>query len=371
MKDAVKVAPNFTVGDWKNLRKKLKFQEDIGWDVAFQLFQDRIDSRFLDPIEKIKHDGKNKGEGFSISLISVVLLEFIAAFELGKIYTTNRENLCPNEYSASAKLLKSFFSQSSVFNSRIKGSNDRDSFYKNIRCGLVHEARTKGSDIIISQGSNKNTRPDLIYFKVDGEYRLNRDLLLQSIKEHIVSYRDRLLQNTDKACRRRFLMKVDELAGLKHAWYFIYGSNLNESQLKERLQSQGDDYLMMQRCKLLGYRFVYNKASTKDHTAKGNLIEDTNAVTEGIAILLLESTLDAFIACFEKGYKKAQVKLFYECIGLDNDFKGFNAYTCISSNLTTSPPSRQYVSKVLEGAREKGLPEKYINENLFFDFTDA
>jgi hypothetical protein len=366
MNDKVKIAKNYTVGDWKILRKNLKFNNNLNWNEAIKIFQDRIDSRFLDPIEKIKHDGKNNGEGFSISLISVVLLEFIAAFELGKIYTTNKLKLCPNEYSASSNLLKRFYSKSNVFKSRIKSSDDKDNFYKNIRCGLVHEARTKGSDVIISQGSSKNTNPEYFYFKVDGEYRLNRDLLLQSIKEHIIEYRNIILQKADENYRKLFIMKIDEIARMRHVWYFIYGSNLNENQLMDRLNTLDDNYLMMQRCRLVDYKFVYNKKSSLDGTSKGNLIEMKNEVTEGVAILLLESTFNSFINDFEKGYEKKVVEVTYEFDNSNNSSNSFSAYTCISTNLTTTPPSKDYVDTIIEGAREKRLPEKYIKKYLFF-----
>ena len=86
MNDNTKISKTFTIAKWKELRKKLKINENLSWDEAYIFFHDRVSSRFLEPIEEIKRIGKNKGEGFSIALISVVLLEFLAAFEFGLIY---------------------------------------------------------------------------------------------------------------------------------------------------------------------------------------------------------------------------------------------------------------------------------------------
>jgi hypothetical protein len=64
MKDSIKISKiildgvpsDFSVGDWKKLRIKL-YQSEANWPVAFEVFENRINSRFLDPIEIIKKNG--------------------------------------------------------------------------------------------------------------------------------------------------------------------------------------------------------------------------------------------------------------------------------------------------------------------------
>jgi hypothetical protein len=371
MKDSIKISKiildgvpsDFSVGDWKKLRIKL-YQSEANWPVAFEVFENRINSRFLDPIEIIKKNGKNEGEGFSIALISVVLLEFLAAFEQGKIYKTHKEGISPNEYYSGIKLLKSFLRSSNVFRQHFDSNEKIQRFYENVRCGLVHEARTMKNDVIISNDSIKNTKNDLLYFSENGEGRLNRDLFLGKIKEHISDYKSKILK-IDTKLRNRFILKMDEISGLKHVWYFIYGSNLFEEQLNNRLKSIGDRYLQKIRCSLKGYKFIYNKKSN-DGSTKGNLIENQSSVVQGIAILLLESTLDAFILNYEQGYRKNEVKIM---MVNDDNYENqvqFKAYTCLSENIITAPPSQDYVSKILNGARENHLPEEYILTNLIF-----
>ena len=185
-------------------------------------------------------------------------------------------------------------------------------------------------------------------------------MFLTKIHEHIDYYRHNILVNQDESTRRLFIMKIDEIAGLKHVWYFIYGSNLYENQLTERLNDLKDNYFIMQRCSLRGYKFTYNKLSTQDKTAKGNLIEMSDEITEGVAILLLEETFNSFIKINEKGYEKKLVKLN---LSSNQEIK-FDGYTCISTNFTNAKPSIDYKTKVVEGAKDKGLPEKYITDNL-------
>ena len=363
MNNSIKISKSFSANDWENLRPML-LNSNEEWPKAFEVFEERIKSRFIDPIEIIKTIGKNEGEGFSIALISVVLLESLAAFELGKIYKFNKNELSPNEYSSGINLLKSFLINSSVFSSHFESKSKIDKFYENIRCGLVHEARTMNNDVIISQSSIKNTNNKFIYFNENGEYRLNRDLLLVKIKEHIDEYKSRIIGN-DIELRNKFILKMDEISGLKHVWYFNYGSNLNEKQIIYRLSCFGDKYLSKQRCSLKGFKFKYNKRSI-DGTSKGNLVEKIDCVVHGTAILILESTLDKFIGIYEPGYKKVEIIISTENNKSDKDQLHFKSFTCISDNINKAAPSEIYETTIINGARENGLPEEYILNNLVF-----
>jgi hypothetical protein len=363
MNDKIKISKNFLVSDWINLRSKL-FESEDNWPKALEVFEERINSRFIEPIEMIKKNGKNEGEGFTIALISVVLLEFLAAFELGKIYKTNKEGISPHEYYSGIKLLKSFLSNSADFSPQFDSNNKIQKFYENIRCGLVHEARTMRNDVIISNDSVKNTRRELFYFAENGENRLNRDLFLEKIKEHISNYKVRILE-FNSHLRNRFILKMDEISGLKHVWYFIYGSNLCEKQLNHRLNNLNDKYLSKHICLLNDYQFTYNKLSV-DGSSKGNLVKKPNSTVQGIAILLLESTLDTFILNYEQGYIKKELIVSFENAEIIDSKLNFKAYTCISENTTFNAPAKEYVSKIVNGARANNLNEEYILNNLIY-----
>ena len=357
MKFSIKISKEFTVANWEELRPQLLYSNE-NWFKAYQVFQDRIESRFLNPIEKIKSINKNEGEGFSIALISVVLLEFIAAFEQGKIYKIQKENISPHEYYSGIRLLKTFLTTDKIFKLHFDSNNKVQKFYENIRCGLVHEARTMENDVIISNESPKNTIQSSIYFKVAGEWRLNRDLMLVTVKSFIENYKDRLLNN-ELNVRNKFIIKMDDIAGLKHVWYFIYGSNLLEKQLKSRLCEIDENYLQRESCSLNGYEFTYNKRSV-DGSSKANLIKSENGIVEGVAILILEKKLDEFIEKFEKGYLKTGIQIQTKNNTNENSQFTFKAYTCISYNIISASPTNDYVSKIIKGAHENNLPQEYI-----------
>jgi hypothetical protein len=364
MNPDIKISKNFSVEDWKLIRLELLTSNEK-WIEAIQVFEDRINSRFLSPIDKIQSLNKNEGEGFSIALISVVLLEFIAAFELGKVYkvySKEGEIIAPHQYKSTISLLKEFLETNHIFKPHFTNPENVYNFYTNIRCGLVHEARTLGNDVIISSQSFKNTKKDSIYFKQNDEWRLNRDLLLATINEFVQNYKARLLGN-EFDLRNRFIIKMDEIAGIKHVWYFIYGSNMFEEQLTCRLTEIGEKYLQKVRCRLKDYVFVYNKLGY-DGSSKGNLLKSVNESVEGIAILVMGNKLDDFIKKFEPGYIKEKIIIETVNTASTNSLYTFKAYTCISYKTTTSHPTKEYVQKVIDGAKENQLPIEYIQNKL-------
>jgi hypothetical protein len=363
MKENIRIAGSTTAGDWRELRLSLLESND-NWNEAFEVFQSRLDSRFFGPIDIIKANSRKRGEGFSIALISVVLLEFISAFELGKKYTTKRDKRTPCDYYSGYQLLKKFLMNSEIFRSHFESESKIKSFYENIRCGLVHEAKTLNDDIIISENSSKNVQADSVYYIENGAGILNRDLLLAKIKEHIIDYKSRILGN-DIQLQNNFLLKMDELAGLRHVWYFVYGSNLLDEQLNNRLGKLNERYLYKVRCSVKDYEFKYNKRSI-DGTSKGNIEKVGSGRVEGVAVLILESKLDEFIQKYEIGYNKISVKVTTEEAFDKGERLSFYAYTCMSYNTTASAPSTEYESKIVTGARESGLPEGYIKDFLKF-----
>lgn len=361
MKISIKISKDFTAANWKELRPQLLYSND-NWPKANQVFEDRIESRFLNPIEKIKSINKNEGEGFSIALISVVLLEFLAAFELGKIYRIQKENIAPHEYYSGIRLLKSFLTTDKLFKLHFESKSRVQTFYENIRCGLVHEARTMDNDVIIANESPKNTKQSSIYFKDDGEWRLNRDLMLVTLKSFVENYKERLLKN-ELNVRSKFIIKMDDIAGLKHVWYFVYGSNLLEEQLRSRLSEIDENYLQRESCSLTGYEFTYNKRGF-DGSSKANLIKSGDGIVEGVAILILENKLDEFIEKYEKGYLKTEIQIQTKNNTIENPQLRFKAYTCISDNIISASPTDDYVSKIIKGAHENNLPQEYIEKYL-------
>jgi hypothetical protein len=84
----------------------------------------------------------NRGGGFSIVSLQCALIEFFAASIAGKNYRFGATGNSLTEYGNSKQLFVAFLHSHAVFSAYFDQSLARD-FYENVRCGLLHEARTK------------------------------------------------------------------------------------------------------------------------------------------------------------------------------------------------------------------------------------
>jgi len=151
----VHMAGSKTADDWQVVRPKLvPGGEQSLWEEAFRsYFLPRLWLRYLDPIKLIQEHGTFQVEGFSIVAIQCSLIEFLESTAQGLSYHYLRrgDRLGPYEYSNSSKLFVDFLSVRRPFANDFSRQLAQD-FYEGVRCGLIHEARTKKSWKIWGQG---------------------------------------------------------------------------------------------------------------------------------------------------------------------------------------------------------------------------
>jgi len=87
------------------------------------------------------------------------------------------------------------------FKAYFKSDDDAVSFYKNFRCGILHQAQTSSNTKIWTTG-------DLI-FNYDGYTIVNRDLYHTKLKEELNIYRDKILNKSDKLLLDNLKKKMD------------------------------------------------------------------------------------------------------------------------------------------------------------------
>lgn len=194
-----------TCADWRILRAKLAQHGDSAlWkEAANDYFHERLVLRYLNPIKVVQDNGTYQGEGFSIVAIQCTLLEFLESTIKGLSYRCLRrgESLGPHEYSNSGDLFVSFLSSREPFASDFSKDTARD-FYGGVRCGLLHEARTKNGWTICGTG------PSGRVIDSSGKivYRNNfQDALLKFIR----SYERSLV--SDVTLQSAFIRKFDSL----------------------------------------------------------------------------------------------------------------------------------------------------------------
>jgi hypothetical protein len=140
------IAGSKTPDDWLAFKQELLGQgNDSLWEQAYcEYFLVRLNLKYLNPVRVLQENGSWTGEGFSIMAILCTLVEFLESIVQGLSYKYTRDSktLGPFEYSNSQQLFESFLCKRIPF----KQHFDRDiaiEFYKNVRCGLLHEAQTK------------------------------------------------------------------------------------------------------------------------------------------------------------------------------------------------------------------------------------
>lgn len=138
--------------------------------------------------------------------------------------------------------------------------------------------------------------------------------------------------------------------------YFAYGSNMNHCQMKKRCPESS----FISKGKLEGYEFVYDGHSDKRNGAVANIIKKEGSVVEGGIFKITESDrdlLDRFEGC-PNTYKRQELTVE------DSEGNICKVYVYMRCCEERGTPSNPYKQVVIQGARECGLSECYIKENL-------
>jgi hypothetical protein len=195
-----------TIEDWTAFRLALlPGSVPELWQTAFtEYFYERLASRYLEPIKVLQDHGTFQGEGFSIVAIQCSLIEFLESTLQGISYRYRRRNAPPlgqHEYSDSGDLFIQFLTNRQPFARDFARDTARD-FYESVRCGLLHEARTKNGWIIWAKSPTQtvaNTVEKIVY----------RNDFQAAILEFIEWYKTNL--PSDIALQEALIRKFDSL----------------------------------------------------------------------------------------------------------------------------------------------------------------
>lgn len=188
--------------DWKDLRRTFDAGDTAErWKAAIQdYFLQRLETRYLKPIRVLRQNGSRRGEGFSIVTLQCALIEFLAAMRTGKLYVQGVPET-DLVYSSSKRLFVGFLTTVQPFQAWFQTEDEAIDFYSSVRCGLMHEARTKGLWQIGISGS-----PAINVSRTT----INRDALQDEIGRYIEGYAAAL--ETDAVLQRAFIRKLDDIA---------------------------------------------------------------------------------------------------------------------------------------------------------------
>jgi hypothetical protein len=122
------------------------------------------------------------------------------------VYGNSDPNPTTNKYSLSKKLVVEFLETNEPFKSMFSKKGSARDFYKNVRCGLFHEARTKGQWKILVSNPNEPA-PDHaidVHKKV-----IYRDKMQAAFDEFVDWFGKRLCKDSD--LKKAFVRKFDSL----------------------------------------------------------------------------------------------------------------------------------------------------------------
>lgn len=214
--------------DWIKIRSELNqtYKYDQTWGEAIQLFDKRLKRKYLKPVKVIIDQKILEGEGFTIVTVLCALIEMLAAFRQGKIFNYNKTADSPEyEYKHSQKMFTSLLRTASIFQDNFWQLNNKGKvvidkpynsveFYDNVRCGLMHEARTKGNWHITATPLKKTVKTENIFLTTeDGKIKIYRTILYYRLVNYIQEFEDELRDTTPESdlLRKYFARKLDHL----------------------------------------------------------------------------------------------------------------------------------------------------------------
>jgi hypothetical protein len=200
------IAGSKTTDDWKVFKPKLAPGGDpAAWETAFtEYFHGRLSARYIDPVKVLQDNGTFQGEVFSIAAIQCSLIEFLESTVQGMSYRFLRrgDTLGPYEYSRSGDMFESFLVNRAPFNAEFNATTAHD-FYEGVRCGLLHEARTKNGWVIWAKHGGR-------IIDVTGASKiLYRDDFQTALLDFIAAFK--VMLTSDPLVQAAFIRKFDSL----------------------------------------------------------------------------------------------------------------------------------------------------------------
>lgn len=195
------ISPNYKASEW--IKLELNITKNKGWKKATDIFQDRINGRFINPIEALlNHEDDKVWEfsGFAIIGLDCLLIETLNQFYKGLDETTGKH----------WKAFWNIFKNSPHFKKDFDIARKARIFHSHFRCGILHQAQTKKKSKI------RIDIPDMIQLydenNIEEGLIVNRNLFHTALINEIIDYIKRLRNpktKDDYVLREKFIDKMN------------------------------------------------------------------------------------------------------------------------------------------------------------------
>jgi hypothetical protein len=189
----MQIAPGVNSAEWQAL--KLDDANSSDWEKAISILRSRIYGRYIDPVDQLilaeqSTPASERRFGFTIVAIDCLLIETFGAFLLGLGTTdgVSRDTFC--------KYLTTRPRFSGVFTEDLARQ-----FYKEFRCGILHQAEVGGGSKVWSVG--------VLLWEANGKLTVNRNELHERLKADFEDYLAELSNPVNIVLRQNFRKKMD------------------------------------------------------------------------------------------------------------------------------------------------------------------
>ena len=200
----VQISPKYYKSDWEKLSLKEKSSD---WKEAVKIFDDRMKGRFFDQIELLDNNPNREigiFAGFAIMSLDCLLIETLEQFINGRIRTGQGMD---------EKSFFDFFQRNTEFKTFFDTQAKAAIFYKQIRCGLLHQAQTKGKSTI-----HIRNEPTLQWIDLKDHrkgIKIQRRKFHKEILNVYESYCEQLKDERNLNIKRKFKKKMEHIINQK------------------------------------------------------------------------------------------------------------------------------------------------------------
>jgi hypothetical protein len=194
--DDISISPKYRKSHWQ------KAHANSDWNCMVEIFKDRIESRFLQPIRLIaNHRDIGEFSGFSILALDCLIIETLNQFYSGLDETQGAHDIAFWNFFKNSEFFKDHFSRKKAF-----------TFYSHYRCGIMHQAQTKKKSVV---RIDQSTMIQSVENDISEGLIVDRSKFHGAVEREISSYIERLKDGSGKnfELRSNFVKKMNIICG--------------------------------------------------------------------------------------------------------------------------------------------------------------
>lgn len=193
----ISISPKYWKSDWQEALA------NNDWKRMLEIFQDRMEGRFLKPIRLIANDCViGEFSGFSILALDCLIIETLNQFYSGLDETEGLHKMAFWKFFRNSDSFKGHFSRKKAF-----------TFYSHYRCGILHQAQTKKKSVV---RIDQSTMIQSVENDISEGLIVDRALFHEALEQEISSYMEKLRRggNENSELRANFIKKMNIICGI-------------------------------------------------------------------------------------------------------------------------------------------------------------